>query len=49
MLDFDKIKYFFVMGLWTEKQVMDAVKVGIITEEQYEKIIKMRKEIMLGG
>lgn len=46
MLDFDKIKYFFVMGLWTEKQVMDAVKVGIITVEQYEQIIKIRKEIM---
>ena len=35
---FEKIKRFYGMGLWTEAMVKDAVKKGIITEEEYKAI-----------
>lgn len=39
MLDYNKIKYFYTFELWTKEQVADAVKVGVITIEQYEEIV----------
>lgn len=40
MLDFKKIRYFYWAKLWTKEQVSDAVKIGVITVEQYEQIIE---------
>lgn len=40
MLDFNKIRYFYVAKLWTKEQVADAVTAGVITAEQYEQIVK---------
>lgn len=36
---FEKIKKFYDMGLWSEAQVKDAVVKGIISAEEYKKII----------
>lgn len=35
---FEKIKYWFIHGLWTKKQVYNAVP-KLITEEEYNEII----------
>lgn len=35
---FDKIKRFYDMGLWTVKQVHQAVEKGLITPEEFEEI-----------
>ncbi|RNC97838.1 XkdX family protein [Lysinibacillus halotolerans] len=40
MLDFNKIRYFYVAKLWTKEQVADAVTAGVITAEQYYQIVK---------
>lgn len=37
---YDKIKKFYDLGLWTEKMVHDAFDMGLITEEEYNSIIK---------
>ena len=36
---FEKIKKFYDMGLWTEEMVRDAVKKGVITEEECAEIL----------
>lgn len=38
MLTFERIKRFYDARLWTDSQVGDAVKVGVITSEQYKLI-----------
>lgn len=35
---YEKIKKWYKQGLWTEAMVRNAVKKGIITEEQYTEI-----------
>lgn len=35
---FERIKKWYKQGLWTKEMVKDAVKKGIITEEQYKEI-----------
>lgn len=37
---FDKIKRFYELGLWSTEQVYKAVEKGLITETQYNEIIK---------
>lgn len=36
---YEKIKKWYVQGLWTEAMVMNAVKKGILTEEEAAKIL----------
>lgn len=35
----EKIKRFYELGLWTETMVAEAVEKGVITSEEYKKII----------
>ena len=35
---FDKVKYYYDNGLWTQYRVSEAVKKGWITAEEYETI-----------
>lgn len=37
-MSYERIKYYFDAGLWSKQMVKMAVKKGIITKEQYEKI-----------
>ena len=36
---FEKIKKWYIQGLWTEKMVQNAVEKGVITEEQFKEIV----------
>lgn len=36
---FEKIKKWYQQGIWTKKMVMDSVRKGILTPEQYEEIV----------
>lgn len=36
---YEKIKKWYKQGLWTEEMVLNAVKKGIITEEQAKEIL----------
>lgn len=38
MSKFDKVKYYYDNGLWTIKQVRNAVIKGWITAEEFEEI-----------
>lgn len=38
-MNFDRIKYYFDAGLWNAQMVKNAVRKGVITEEQYQQII----------
>lgn len=42
-MNFELIKKNFDRGLWNEKQVEIAKKKGIITEEEYKKIIEKKQ------
>lgn len=37
--NFEKIKMFYEKGLWTKKQVHQAVDKDLITEEEYIEIV----------
>ena len=37
-MSFERIKYFYNAGLWNKQMVKMAVRKGVITREQYEKI-----------
>lgn len=37
---FEKIKRFYDMGLWTEEMVRNAVTKGVISEIEYEEIVR---------
>lgn len=37
-MNFEKVKYYFEMGLWSAAMVKTAVRKGIITKEQYKEI-----------
>lgn len=41
----ERIKYYYVMGLWTEKMVKDAVIKNKITPEDFEEITGLKYEI----
>ena len=36
--NYEKVKNFYDKGLWNEKRVYNAVKMGWITEEEYTEI-----------
>lgn len=36
---FEKIKRWYIMGLWTEAMVQNALKKGVISQAQYDTII----------
>lgn len=36
---FEKIKRWYMLGLWTQTQVEQAAEKGIITQQQYQDII----------
>lgn len=36
---YDKIKKWYQMGLWTEAMVINAVKKGVLTQEQSDVIL----------
>ena len=37
---YEKIKKFYLLGLWSKEMVLNAVKKGIITETDYNLIVK---------
>lgn len=39
---YDKIKKWYLMGLWSALQVHDALKKNIITAEQYNDILSSK-------
>ena len=39
---FEKIKKWYIQGLWTEVMVRNAVNKGIITEEQLQEILEIQ-------
>ena len=40
MIMYDKIKKWYMMGLWTQKMVWDAQEKGVLTYEQATKILQ---------
>lgn len=36
---YEKIKKFYDLGLWTEEMVKNAFDKGIITKDEYDKIV----------
>lgn len=42
---FERIKKYYEKGLWTKEMVYQAVKKGLITEEQYIEIVGVENEI----
>ena len=36
---FEKIKYYYEKGLWSKERVINMLKKGIITEEEYNEIV----------
>ena len=42
---FEKIKKFYVMGLYTKEQVHKFLEKGIITEAEYDNIINNKMEV----
>ena len=44
-MNFEKIKYYILSGLWNEKMAKIAIKKGIITQQQYEDIINEKEEV----
>ena len=43
-MNFERIKYYILSGLWNEKMAQVAIKKGIITQQQYDNIINEREE-----
>ena len=41
---FDKIKRYYDSGLWSEERVRNVENKGVITEEEFEKIVGKRYE-----
>ena len=37
-MSYERIKYYFDAGLWNKQMVKMAVRKGVITKDQYEKI-----------
>ncbi len=40
MLDYEKIKLYYIKGIWTDKMVQNAVKKGVITSKEAEEILQ---------
>ena len=40
---YDKIKYWYINDMWDEKNVLDAVEKGIITEEEAKEILASKE------
>ena len=38
----DKIKRWYEQGLWSDQMVHDAVDKGVITEQEYQDIVRVR-------
>lgn len=38
---FEKIKKWFIMGLWSAEMVQNAAEKGVITQEQADEITKL--------
>lgn len=38
MLDFAKVKLYYLAGVWSSKMVANAVQKGVISVEQYQEI-----------
>lgn len=36
---FEKIKYWYDKGLWTVAMLQNAVRKGVLTQEQYDEIV----------
>lgn len=36
---YEKIKYYYEAGFWTEQMVYNAVKKGVITQEEADEIV----------
>ena len=43
-MNFERIKYYILSGLWNEKMAKIAIKKGIITQQQYNNIINEKEE-----
>lgn len=41
---FEKVRAYYVKGLWDEKRVKNAVEKGWITEEEYESIVDLENK-----
>ena len=41
---FEKIKKWYKQNLWTEQMVLNAVSKGVITEEQANEILDIKKK-----
>ena len=39
---FEKIKKWYIMGLWTEAMVQNALEKEVITQAQYDEIISVQ-------
>ena len=37
-MSYERIKYYYEAGLWSKPMVKTAVRKGVITKDQYEKI-----------
>lgn len=37
---YEKIKRWYILGLWTKTQVDIALEKGVITQEQYDEIVQ---------
>lgn len=44
MTRLEKIRAFFLSGLWSSKRVEDAAKKGFITEAEKDAILRERRE-----
>ena len=42
---FEKIKNFVLKGLWTKKMIENVYNKGAITEEEYNELISLCKEV----
>ena len=36
---YEKVKRYYELGLWNEERVKNAVKMGVISEGEYEEIV----------
>lgn len=42
-MSFERIRYYYEAGLWSEPMVRMAVRKGVITQEQCDKILSFSK------
>ena len=44
-MNFERIKYFYLAGLWNKGMVKKAVRKGVISKEQYKEITGEEYEV----